>query len=336
MKKLTVLYVAVILFGWNVVSAQNSKPAEYTSIDEVAKDEILNRDFQLQGEYVDKENGTGFGVNFVAEGNGKFRIVVFPNGLPGAGWTKGDERMTGKAAFNDSGELFVTMSDIPVPMKIKFADGKISTSFDDENYSFTKTERKSPTLELKAPEGAVILFADGKASDLFEKVVINEDAKTLWSEAWTKPFENRPYLLHVEFLLSYMPAAKGQARSNSGVYINETYECQVLDSFGLDGKNNECGGFYQQAEPKVNMCFPPLQWQTYDIDYTPAKFDSDGTKIAKAKLTVKQNGVVIHDAIELEKETPGRKKESPNANGLYLQGHGNKVQYRNIWLKYND
>lgn len=328
------MYVVLILFSWNTVSAQNSKPAEYTSVAEVMRDEVLYRDFQIQGEYLDKENGTGFGANLVAEGNGQFRVIVFPNGLPGAGWNRYDEQILGKAVLNDAGDLIVTLEEIPIPLTLKKGEGKLSTVFEDNIYSFTKLERQSPTLGQSAPEGAIVLFADGKASDLFEQAVVNEEARTLWSDAWTKPFEKRPYLLHVEFMLSYMPTAKGQNRANSGVYIDERYECQILDSFGLDGKNNECGGFYQQAEPKVNGCFPPLQWQTYDIDYTPAVFDADGKKTANAILTVKHNGIVIHDAIKLAKETPGRKKEGSEANGLYLQGHGNKVQYRNIWLKY--
>ena len=205
--------------------------------------------------------------------------------------------------------------------------------------TFAKTTRRSETLRAAAPEGAVVIF-DGTNVDMFnEGAKINEAqapiGNTLWSEATAKPFDQKPYTLHVEFMLSYMPKARGQARSNSGVYINESYECQVLDSFGLELANNECGGFYQIKEPAVNMCFPPLTWQTYDFDFTPPKFDGD-KKVANARLTVKQNGVVIHDGMELPNATPGRKPEANEPRGVYLQGHGNKVQYRNIWLKYND
>jgi Domain of Unknown Function (DUF1080). len=203
--------------------------------------------------------------------------------------------------------------------------------------SFVKTTRRSETLGARAPEGAVVLF-DGTNVDMFnDGAKINEGrgpmGNVLWAEAEAKPFEQKPYSMHLEFLLSYMPNARGQGRSNSGVYINESYECQVLDSFGLELANNECGGFYQIKEPSVNICFPPLTWQTYDFDFTPPKYDGD-KKIENARLTVKHNGVTIHDDIELPNATPGRKREANEPRGVYLQGHGNKVQYRNIWLQY--
>ena len=229
---------------------------------------------------------------------------------------------------------------------------KIEVSANDAMPDLTleKQFRQSPTLNARAPEGAIVLF-DGTNVDKFapgakiNEMQLPEGAQrperlpagfgnTLWAEAATKePFEKKPYKMHIEFMLSYMPKAKGQGRSNSGVYVDERYECQVLDSFGLEGENNECGGFYTMAKPLVNMCFPPLTWQTYDIEFTPAKYDG-GNKTANAKITVKHNGVLIHDNVELKQSTPGRKGEGPEPLGLYLQGHGNKVQYRNIWIQY--
>ena len=129
-----------------------------------------------------------------------------------------------------------------------------------------------------------------------------------------------------------MPEARGQARSNSGVYLHDCYEIQVLDSFGLEGKSDECGGFYNLRQPDVNMCYPPLTWQTYDVEFTAPKY-KDGKKVAKAKVVVKHNGVEIHPEFELPDATPGRQEEGPAPRPLYLQGHGNKVEYRNIWVK---
>ncbi len=139
--------------------------------------------------------------------------------------------------------------------------------------------------------------------------------------------------MHIEFLLPFKPLGRGQDRGNSGVYLLDRYECQVLDSFGLKGENNECGGFYTLAKPAVNMCYPPLTWQTYDFDVTAAQWDESGKKVKNTVVTLKHNGVVIHDHVELKSETPGGgMKEVPRGGGIHLQGHGNPVFYQNIWI----
>jgi hypothetical protein len=106
---------------------------------------------------------------------------------------------------------------------------------------------------------------------------------------------------------------------------------QVLDSFGLEGADNECGGIYKASKPKVNMCFPPLSWQTYDIEFKAAKYDG-AKKVENARITVVHNGVKIHDNLELKEGTPGRAKEGPEQLGLFLQDHGNPVVFKNIWV----
>ena len=179
------------------------------------------------------------------------------------------------------------------------------------------------------PRARTVLF-DGTTAENFEHGTLLKD-KNLLSEATSKQGFG-DYTLHVEFRLSYMPFARGQGRSNSGVYMHDCYEIQVLDSFGLEGEDNECGGFYQIRKPDVNMCFPPLTWQTYDVKFTAPKY-KDGKKIANAKVEVRHNGVVIHPMFELPRATPGREDEGPAPRPIYLQGHGNKVEYRNIWVK---
>jgi len=137
---------------------------------------------------------------------------------------------------------------------------------------------------------------------------------------------------HVEFRTPYMPKAKEQARGNSGVYILGLYEVQVLDSYGLEGKDNECGGIYKVAAPRVNMCAPPGQWQSYDIEFHAARFDDSGKKTKNARITVIHNGVTIQENLELPEPTGGAAGLAENRpGGIYLQDHGNPVQYRNIW-----
>ena len=141
------------------------------------------------------------------------------------------------------------------------------------------------------------------------------------------------FKLHLEFRLPFKPHARGQARGNSGLYMQGRYETQILDSFGLEGKNNECGGVYSISDPSVNMCLPPLVWQTYDVDFTAAKYDDSGKKTENARMTVLLNGVKVHDNLELPRGTTAHPvKESPEPGPVYLQNHGNPVRFRNIWV----
>jgi hypothetical protein len=140
------------------------------------------------------------------------------------------------------------------------------------------------------------------------------------------------FTLHVEFRTPFMPQARGQGRGNSGFYAQGRYEVQILDSFGLKGENNECGGIYGIARPKVNACLPPLAWQTYDVEFTAAEYQN-GQKTKPARMTVRHNGVLIHEGVELPKATTAAPvKEGPEPGPIYLQNHGNPVRFRNIWL----
>src|SRR5690606_29964707 len=181
-------------------------------------------------------------------------------------------------------------------------------------------------------EGAVVLF-DGTPETVaahWERAVLDGE---LLSEGALSRTTFGDFTLHLEFRLPWMPKARGQGRGNSGLYVAGRYEVQMLDSFGLSGADNECGGIYKVAEPEQNLCYPPLRWQTYDVDFTAAKFDAGGNKTANAKLTVKHNGYPIHENLELPGPTGGARSKDENGPGpVFLQDHGNPVRYRNIWV----
>lgn len=223
-------------------------------------------------------------------------------------------------------------------------DGRITGghSDDDGRFEMTKVERPSPTLGAAAPAGAIVLF-DGSNFDAWQKpegwelldggvMMVTPKGKEIVSK---QTFTDAK--LHIEFRNSFMPKARGQQRSNSGVFLQDVYEVQVLDSFGLEGMYDECGALYKVAAPRVNACRPPLQWQTYDITYTAAKFDASGKLVANPRMTVYHNGVLIHNDQEVREITAWTEKErlAPHKSQpghIRMQAHNNYVQYRNVWV----
>jgi hypothetical protein len=287
-------------------------------------------DFKIQGEYegITDADGARWGAQVVALGDGNFRIVGYQGGLPGSGFQPGNEIHT------TDGELENGVAVFEAEHFLARADGqtlKIETTDGEEVGTLKRVERTSPTLGQKPPEGAVVLF-DGTNVDQWNNGRLTDEHCLAATGTDTKK-SLADHRLHLEFRTPFMPKSRGQARGNSGVYVQSRYEVQVLDSFGLTPRDNECGGIYSIAEPKVNMCFPPLSWQTYDIDFQAARFDDRGNKTENARITVRLNGVVIHNDIELPHATPGRlTKETPEAAPLFLQDHGNPVAFRNIWV----
>jgi len=278
-------------------------------------------DYVVQGEYL-SAGKPALGVQVIANGKGTFTAVILPGGLPGAGWDgKTRQELNGQTSGSEttfSGEVGKVVISAGT-LTVTGADGKAVT--------LKKTNRVSPTMGAKPPAGAIVLF-DGSNTDAWDGSM--DERKLLKYGATTKQ-KFGSFTIHLEFILPFKPYGRGQDRGNSGLYFQQRYECQVLDSFGLKGENNECGGIYTIAKPQVNMCFPPLSWQTYDADFTAATF-ADGKKTANAKLTVRHNGVVIHQDQDLPKGTGGGKDESAELGGLHLQDHGNPTFYRNIWL----
>ena len=141
------------------------------------------------------------------------------------------------------------------------------------------------------------------------------------------------FQLHLEWATPTPPKGRDQARGNSGVEIFGRYEVQVLDSYGLESKDNDCGAIYGIAAPLVNACKAPTIWQSYDIEFT-APVCEDGKKVEPGRMTVLHNGVKIHDNVKLTKDntTAGLGGDPCTPGPIMLQDHGAPVQFRNIWL----
>ena len=245
--------------------------------------------------------------------------------MPGAGWDRSEKTIADGELKN--GVIELKGRDHTGTLK----DGTITISVIGglKLGDLKKTTRQSPTLGAKPPTGAVVLF-DGSSPDKFDGGKITEDGLLVQGATSKQKFQSGT--LHIEFRLPFQPEARDQGRGNSGCYLQGRYEVQVLDSFGLEGKDNEAGGIYSIKAPDTNMCLPPWTWQTYDIDYTAAKFDG-GKKAADARMTVKHNGVEVqHDVALTHATTAAPVGEGPEPGPIYLQDHGNPVRYRNIWF----
>lgn len=287
-----------------------------------------NPDFLIQGEYHSK--GAPLGAQVVALGSGRFDLYILEGGLPGLGWDQQKKRTKLSSKLQDGILTFSANRGVSALLE----EQTITIQRDgQETVKLPRIERKSPTLGAEPPKGASVLF-DGTSVEHWENGEMKDGLLQATGTTSKPKFKN--YQLHLEFRTPYKPFARGQQRGNSGVYFGGRWETQVLDSFALDGKMNECGGIYSISEPDVNMCLPPLSWQTYDVDFTAAKFDVDGKRTAWPRMTVKLNGVVIHDQRELDKDlttsAPAKGPLKDEALPVYLQNHGNPVVFRNIWV----
>jgi hypothetical protein len=140
------------------------------------------------------------------------------------------------------------------------------------------------------------------------------------------------FKLHAEFKTPQLPPdVKGESRGNSGIYIQRRYEVQILDSYGMKPKNNECGSLYKFRAPDKNVCRMPGRWQSYDIIFHAAKFERS-TKVKNARITVWHNGVLIHNDVDVPNKTGSGQAEGPDPGPIRLQEHGSEVSFRNIWI----
>ena len=213
-----------------------------------------------------------------------------------------------------------------------------------EKFDLQHITRVSPTLGTKPPAGGIVLY-DGTNLDAWAKKQgknwLLEDGPAKWKILADGALEVVPasdcLITHQKFgdLHVHLEFRTLGAPTNSGVYLQTRYELNINETYGkLDGGPN--AGFdncTDDARPRIRACYPPLAWQTFDIDFQAPRFDANGNKTASARATALFNGVRIYDQQELTKPklSAGRLGEAPTGP-LMLQEHGMPVQFRNVWV----
>ena len=304
MKSHTFIFLIILLTSLSV-SAKRKPIKVWTDSKSAAKE---HPGFLLQGEYISKNSNQTIAVQATVLNDGNFLVASYRGGLPGAGWDK--SKIGSKILDTAALKTLIT--------------------------SMKKVTRVSPTMGKAAPDNAIITIEDGLTK--VENGLLQAGGQT------TKNVGS--FNMHIEFMLPFKPARNpsNQDRGNSGIYIFNNYEIQIIDSFALDfdSKNNAikleskntqwCGSFYKLKVADVNMALPPLTWQTYDIEFT-APILKDNKKIKNAFITLYHNGVKIHDNFELTTGTGNGARRKQLAKGtIFFQYHGNPTVFRNVWV----
>lgn len=194
------------------------------------------------------------------------------------------------------------------------------------------------------PSDAIVLF-DGKDLSQWEaasggppKWIVKDGAATARGGDIRTKQSFGDYQLHVEWAEPTEVKGEGQGRGNSGVFLADRYEIQVLDSYNNSTYwDGACGSIYKQWPPMVNANRKPGEWQTYDIIFEAPRFDEKGKLLKPGYATVLQNGIVVQNHSEILGSTAWDQaphyEPHPLRQPIHLQFHGNPVRFRNIWLR---
>lgn len=220
----------------------------------------------------------------------------------------------------------------------------LSTTRYDAKFKLTKLQHRSPSAGLAPPKGAVVLLAFQPGS---------RPALTAWrNKEWpvhsdgsmeippNKGASNQSLRefgsierLHIDFMLPLQAENRGSARGNSGIFLNDiSYEVQLLDSFGRIPTTGDCGALYTVSAPRVNACYPPGVWQTFDISFQAPRLDDKGKTVKPARFTVVHNGIRIQDDVAVSRCTIGPDWPQKERGPIVLQNKAHPLRFRNIWL----
>jgi hypothetical protein len=199
-----------------------------------------------------------------------------------------------------------------------------------------------PGDRQRAPSDAVVLFngADLQSWTGGDQWKIEDGAAVASGSSITTKQKFGDCQLHLEFATPAHVEGEGQARGNSGIYLMNRYEVQILDSYENETYyDGQCGAIYKQQPPTVNASRRPGLWQTLDIVFTAPRFNGDGMVQTPAFITVLHNGVLIHNHFEIQGTTSyysaSAYEKHDDKEPLLLQFHKNPVRFRNIWVREN-
>ena len=294
----------------------------------VEPDTNIDDDFRFMGEFEGDIDFDGVTQTLALQlrpiGDGRFDAVTYSGGLPGTANHQPEKTRLIGQRFQD----FLVLSGGPYALFVDTDQCRLIKKDGSQAGVLTRVNRESTTLGAPAPEQAIVLYANGDTSNLINAKVTTDE---LLEQGADFNILLQDFDLHLEFRLPYLPSKSDQGRANSGVYILSRYECQILDSFAQDAVFNGCGAIYRFRAPDLNLCFPPLAWQTYDIRFTAPRWSVDGKKLSNARISSWVNGVAVQDDVEVPAQTGHGKLEEATILPTRLQDHNDEVRFRNVW-----